>query len=319
MNFLDVKKLTLLAMQHNNLEAVMGFLKSNLYAVVSALATKEGDLFLQRQAKETQGISLAQIFFMIRSVAPENTKKVLKSLTKKSILKLSTKFAGRGLQKGINRRRLSYKPGMNEFDIDLTILNSIEKGVGKYITYNDIIGIKRFQSKRIVVLILDTSGSMFGEALINAALTTSILSYVMNKQRYSVLIFNENVLFLKNINENKNLNKLIDEILETQAVGFTNIENALNYGLKELNKINAPKHQKFGILITDGVYLRGEHPAKVARNFPKLHVIGIPQKKHNFEGIKVCKETAKAGKGFFYEVKNFNEIPRALVKLLRSI
>ncbi|MHA1340464.1 MAG: vWA domain-containing protein [Promethearchaeota archaeon] len=319
LNFLEIKEMTKIAMQKNNVQAVMGFLKSNLYAATSALATQEGDLFIQRQAQDTQGFALTEMFFMIRSIAPQHTKRIMQNLAKKVILKLSMKFVGRGMQKGMRRKRVPYYPGMPEFDSELTILNALEKMFGRYIAYNDIIGIKRIQTKKYLVLILDTSGSMFGEALLNAALTTSILSYVMKKQKYAVILFNENVLFLKHINEEVDVKKLINDILEAQATGFTDIENALKYGLEELDKINAPKQQKIGILITDGNYLRGDHPAKIAKNYPKLHVIGIPQKKHKIEGLKVCRETAKAGKGIFYSVNNFKEIPRALMKILQKI
>ncbi len=33
-------------------------------------------------------------------------------------------------------------------------------------------------------------------------------------------------------------------------------------------------------------------------------------------GIDTCREIAKAGRGKFYAVKNYKEIPRALIELL---
>ena len=100
---LDVKEMTKLAMEKDNINAVSAMLKTNLYAATSALATREGDEFLQRQMSNTQGYTLVQMFFMVRTIAPESTRKLMKNLAKKIILKSSLKMAGRGLQKGLKR------------------------------------------------------------------------------------------------------------------------------------------------------------------------------------------------------------------------
>lgn len=306
-------------MKQNNVEAVMAMMKSNIYAATSALSGQEGDKFLQRQAKNTQGFSIVQMFFMVRTVAPDHTRKLMKNLAKKVILQTSLKIVGRGLQKGLKRKRVPYYPGMSEFDMDLTLQNAINNSNMRYITYRDIVGIQRIQMKKNIVLILDTSGSMYGMALLNAALTTSVLSYVMNKHNYSVLLFNERALFLKHLNKDVPIQKIIDDILDAEAVGFTNIETALKKGLEELKSAKGSQKDRFGILVTDGMYLRGDHPSKVAMKYPKLHVIGIPHERDQTDGLKVCRETANAGKGSYYPVSNFHEIPRTLLNILHKI
>ena len=320
MGFLDVKELTKLAMEEDNVNAVMALAKTNLYAATSAMSTKEGDQFLQRQASNTQGFSLVQMFFMIRTVAPKRTRKLMKRLAKQVVLKTSLKMSGRGLRKGLKRERVPYHPGMSEFDEVLTLMNAIERGANPpMVSYRDIIGIKRKQIKKNVVLILDTSGSMYGKALLNAALTTSVLSYVMYKNKYSVLLFNERALFLKHLNEDVSVESIIDGILDAEATGFTNIEIALKSGLKELDNIKSSEKDKFAVLVTDGNYLRGEHPKKVAAKYPKLYVVGIPQEKNQMDGLRVCRETAQAGKGTFYPVSSYHEIPRTLMKILQKV
>lgn len=320
MGFLDVKELTKLAMEKDNVNAVMALAKTNVYAATSAMSTQEGDEFLQRQANNTQGFSLVQLFFMIRTVAPPKTRKLMKNLAKKVILKTSLKMAGRGLKKGLKRERVPYHPGMSEFDELMTLMNSIERGTKPpIVSYRDIVGIERKQIKKNVVLILDTSGSMYGKALLNAALTTSVLSYVMYKNKYSVLLFNERALFLKHLNEKVPVESIIDNILDAEATGFTNIEIALERGLEELNKVKTSQRDKFAVLVTDGNYLRGDHPKKIAVRYPKLYVVGIPQEKNQMDGLKICRETAEAGNGTFYPVSNYNEIPRMLLKILQKV
>lgn len=315
LDFLEVKDLTKTAIEYKNTDAIMALLNTNLYAATSQLATNEGAKFLSEQEKNTQGNSLINIFFMVRTAAPLKYRRIMKRLARNVILKTSLKISGRGLQKGIKRERVPYHPGMAEFDLESTLPNLLEKG--KMLSYRDIVGVRRTQIKKNVILILDTSGSMYGRSLLNAALTTSVLSYVMDKHKYGVILFNSNSMILKNINEERPVISIIDQILDSEAVGFTNIEVGLKRGLKEINKIN-DKH-KFGILITDGNYNRGDNPVEVAKKFPRLHVIGMPSEKiREFEGIRICKEIAKAGKGHFYPVSNYHEIPRSLLEILHN-
>ncbi|GAG69408.1 unnamed protein product, partial [marine sediment metagenome] len=167
--------------------------------------------------------------------------------------------------------------------------------------------------------ILDTSGSMYGKLLLNAALTTSVLAYNMEKESYGIVLFNSTAMVLKKINEKKPIITIIDEILDSEAAGFTNIDTGLKNGLKELNKVKEKTRHKFGILITDGNYNRGVNPIELARKYPRLHVIGIPSENDAERGIDTCREIARAGKGKFFAVNNYKEIPRALIELLSQV
>ncbi|MHA1241360.1 MAG: VWA domain-containing protein, partial [Promethearchaeota archaeon] len=154
---------------------------------------------------------------------------------------------------------------------------------------------------------------------LNAALTTSVMAYNMEKENYGIVLFNSTAMVLKKIDKKKPVIKIIDEILDSEAVGFTNITIGLEKGLKELNKIKEKTRHKSGILITDGNYNRGKDPLILAKKFPKLHVIGIPADNDAERGIDTCREIARVGQGKFFAVNNYKEIPRALIELLSQI
>ena len=42
----------------------------------------------------------------------------------------------------------------------------------------------------------------------------------------------------------------------------------------------------------------------------------MPAENDAMQGIKVCQEIAKAGRGKFYAVNDYKEIPRAMIELL---
>jgi uncharacterized protein with von Willebrand factor type A (vWA) domain len=160
---------------------------------------------------------------------------------------------------------------------------------------------------------------MYGKLLLNAALTTSVLAYNMEKESYGIVLFNSTAMVLKKIDKKKPVIKIIDEILDSEAIGFTNITIGLEKGLQELNKIKEKTRHKSGILITDGNYNRGKDPIDLVKKFPKLHVIGIPAENNAESGINTCREIARVGQGKFFAVNNYKEIPRALIELLSQI
>jgi len=289
-----------------------------VYAATDALDCDEGVKFFSEKAKNSE-ISMAEVYFFIRRPISEKYKHVFRRLARQSIIKTSLKITSKGIRGNFKKITPTYQIGAPEFDLDETIQHNPLNIYRKSLTYKDIFGIQRKKLKRQIVMILDTSGSMYGKLLLNAALTTSVLAYNMEKESYGIVLFNSTAMVLKKIDEKKPVITIIDEILDSEAVGFTNIKIGLEKGLKELNKIKEKTRHKFGILITDGNYNRGENPIDLARKFPKLNVIAIPAENDAERGIDTCREIARVGQGKFFAVNNFKEIPRALIELLSQI
>jgi Mg-chelatase subunit ChlD len=315
LDYKQIKELTYVAIQYKNLEAIIGLLKSNVYAATDAIDTDEGIKFFSEKAKES-GEIMPEVYFFIRRPISEKYKKIFRRLARQSIMKLSLKITSKGIKGQYKRTVPYYQIGMPEFNIDETIQHNPLKIYNKILSYKDIYGIERRREKRKAVLILDTSGSMYGRLLLNAALTTSVLAYNMEKEDYAIILFNSTVMVMKKINQKKQVIDIIDEILDSEAVGFTNIYIGLEKGLEELNKVKENRKNRFGILISDGNYNRGDNPIELAKKYPKLHVIGMPAENDADRGIDTCRELAQAGRGKFYAVKNYKEIPRALIELL---
>jgi len=296
----------------------LGLLKSNVYAATDALDCDEGVQFFSEKAKNSE-ISMAEVYFFIRRPISEKYKHVFRRLARQSIIKTSLKITSKGIRGNYKKVTPIYQIGTPEFDLDETIQHNPLNIYKNSLTYKDIFGIQRKKQKRKIVMILDTSGSMYGKLLLNAALTTSVLAYNMEKENYGIVLFNSTAMVLKKIDKKKPVIKIIDEILDSEAVGFTNITIGLEKGLQELNKIKEKTRHKSGILITDGNYNRGKIPYDLAKKYPKLHVIGIPAENDAERGIDTCREIARVGRGKFFAVNNYKEIPRALIELLSQI
>jgi Mg-chelatase subunit ChlD len=316
LGFKQIMELTHEAVKNDNPDALMALTRSNVHAVAAALDPETAFQFFRKKLEDAQSQFLPEFYFMLRSAAPKRLRIMLRRMARAMILKSSIQLSGQGLRGG-TRFRVVYRPGLPEFDFEssLPALISLRPGDPPAFHYFDLVGFERRKVKKHVVLILDTSGSMFGKLLLNAAMTTSTLSYILNRDHTAVILFASDAYVLKGINKKKELVTLIDEILDAEAVGFTNITKGLARGLQELQHVKGTK--KFGILITDGNYNRGDNPTRIARKFPTLHVIGVPAPKQTQGGQSVCRAIAASGKGNYIPVHELHEIPRALNKLLR--
>ncbi|MHA1911623.1 MAG: vWA domain-containing protein [Candidatus Kariarchaeaceae archaeon] len=310
MAYYQIKKQTELALEVDNMPAVQGLAMSNHFAVADTLSSTRGYKMIARKASSGDS-SAPELFFMLRGTLNETYRPIFKRLAKQTILKVSQGITGQGLR-GRLLERTEYVPGMEEFNIEETIEKYIETG-GQYLKYEDIVGLKRAERTKTGVLMFDTSGSLFGRRFTNAALAIAILAYHLSQDNYSVILFNTKAYVIKRMDEKIRADEVVNRILDAESAGYTNISEALRIGGLELAKI--ANRAKFGILVSDGTFNRGEDPRSQVNRFRKLHVMGLPSKQK--WGERVCKDLARKGGGRYIKIDKYSEIPRQLMELLR--
>jgi Mg-chelatase subunit ChlD len=304
------------AIQNENLSALLGLAICSQRAVADTLSSKEGvELFANNIQKSSEAIP--ELFFLLKKSFSQGYLPIFRRLTRNFIIKSAMRISGRGLRGDLKKDTI-YEPGMSEFSVEKTIDRFLEQN-SEYLKYSDIVGIEKSERKKTGVLMLDTSGSMYGEIMLNACLTVAVLSHHMRKDEYAVIIFNNDANVIKQINENIVISDLIERILDMEPAGYTNIEAALKQGLAELGK-KRQNPRKWGIIVTDGEYNKGGDPRLFARSFPKLHVIQSPsQNAARKKGALLCRDLARFGKGRYAKVHSHAEIPRVLMNLLKKV
>jgi Mg-chelatase subunit ChlD len=308
----SVERLTESAIEHENLPALMSLAKINKYAVSNSLNPDR--LVSLGRVAGSGGMYTPRLFFVMRGVLDKKRRKILKRLTRTSILKLSLRVASEGLRGDLPVRG-EFQPD-SDFDLEATMEQVLEKyptGVPT-LRRSDIIGIERRERKKNGVLILDASGSMMGERNINAALSAAVMAYSMRKDQFGVVAFNTKGFLIKGIKDELKIQDIMDRILDLEAVGYTNIEDGLKMGAMQIKNIKT--RFKWAILLTDGAYNKGDDPRYLCRQFEKLHVLNLPGGKK--WGERVCKDLARLGGGRYVVVRSYHEVPRALMRILRS-
>jgi len=206
--------------------------------------------------------------------------------------------------------RVEYEPGKGIVDWDETIDRYTETIT---IDKDTIVAKEPLRIKRSLVLMMDHSGSMAGRKILTAALCTGVLSFALKNEEFAVLPFSGDVAILKEMDKREDPHKLIKEILKQQPKGFTDINGALEIGLKQLEKASCKT--RMGILITDGIHT-AKDPVPTAEKYPTLHVLGVPSEKGKTIKVENCKRLVEAGKGRFLMLRKHEDIPLTVLRLL---
>jgi len=262
--------------------------------------------------KEVQGADpedFLGVFHRVRPWLHEKVYDLILHTYTDSILRKAEEIYLTGMKSPL-MMRVNYEPGKDMVDWDETI----DKYTETLVMNRDTIVVKEpLRVKRSLVLMMDHSGSMSGRKILTAALCTGVLSYALKDEEFAVLLFSSEVCSLKEMNRRKDPHKLIREILEQPPKGFTDIEGALEMGLKQMEKASCKA--KMGILITDGIHTTGD-PVLAAEKYATLHVLGVPSARGKVIRVENCRRMAEAGKGKFLMLNRYEDIPATVLRIL---
>ena len=258
-------------------------------------------------------IYLLHLFYLTRDFLSTTKKIIFRRIAKYIVMKKALRIVGRRLLKGGTiRKRIPYRPSV-DFDLESTIENMLDKYILGIIDKRDIICYERRDKRTSGAIILDVSGSMYGEKNVLASIISAVTVYTLGPyDEYSIIVFSDAPYVIKGIRERKRLESIIEEIFNIRPLGYTNIADALKKALEELKKATI-KNKKWAILITDGEYNRGGDPIKWASKFRRLHVIQLGGSNR---GTQICKALAK-GRGKYIYVDSVEKLYNAVKNLLK--
>lgn len=290
--------------------------------MMAAITSKDHAVGRQRQLQllkmPSEGESLWSIIEAYSALGEdisEEEKSYVERIVSKIIALIAASIGEKGSRR-YYRKPGPYTPGIEEFDLDLTL----EESAGmRSLRDINIIAVHKHPKKLAVSLMLDISNSMQRSRIVTAAIAVAALAYKLEKDLYSVITFKDNAEVLKSVLEPLNMDELILRILNLRTGGLTNIEEALEKGLEELEvaKVQRQAQELMGILVTDGWVTSGEDPRHVAAYFPKLHVIQVGVGGGLRESTDLCKDLARIGRGEYIFAEDFSELPNNILKIFR--
>jgi len=196
----------------------------------------------------------------------------------------------------------------DDIDIDRTVESLVEHPVP---LHSDIWVHDRVPRRRSVVLLLDVSGSMRGQRLLEAATAAAAASVALQHDELAVVAFAGDVTVLRQGDQLLAAGELARRVLGLRPVGRTDIEAGLIAGVDQLGRMRSAS--RIGVIMTDGVHNLGADPRGIAARFGRLNVLATTSSPWRLE---LCRQLAAAGSGICETYRGLDDLPVAMSRLL---
>lgn len=203
------------------------------------------------------GDNLLKEWFTHRRNIPAEVKEYIRKLTREALMRIALRILAR--QRGTGEKGLipssrlrSYIDGdeLDLIDIDASIENIVMAGKRpEHFTSDDLL-VQETQKGRVAfAFLLDISGSMTGAKLASCAISVVILVGKLSANEVAVALFESDTHKLKEFTDDKDIEGLVDELLDLQARGGTQAGAALQWASDQLKENEAEK--KLCMVLTD--------------------------------------------------------------------
>ena len=310
-----------------NLE-VLGALSEKNLAQVLKSAEQMGDDALDMAFSSLgagSGLDLLEQWFYSRHNVSAKIKKRLKEIIKQIMIDLGINAANSliGSAKSgplVENIVIPYTLGddFELIDLEETISNLLEGGkTVETISNDDFLVSKTTDGLRCLVLELDISGSMSGNKLAQMALCTTMLVYAFKPEEIALTFFESNTHKLKNLDEDVELEKVVDELLEITARGGTCINHALKWANLQFEKKARSKY-KLNILFTDADVFDFNNSIRELKKMKEKDikfVMVVP--KFGFSPV-MAKKMVKEADGVLLTLNQWRDFPKLISEIITN-
>ncbi|MBS1960504.1 MAG: VWA domain-containing protein [Bdellovibrionales bacterium] len=164
-----------------------------------------------------------------------------------------------------------------------------------------------------LVLVLDTSLSMKGEKLALLAVSVAAVAMSLPLRSFAIFGFDSEIHTVKDFNQEIDAAECVRRVLSIPPGGFTNLELGLKTAIQKIQTGHFPQARV--ILISDGRYTEGKHPAEIGKTIPFLYSVKIGK---DPTGRDIMKDLAMSGLGSFTEVREMPQLPKVLLSGIRT-
>jgi uncharacterized protein YegL len=310
-----------------NLE-VLGALSEKHLAQVLRSAEQMGNNALDMAFSSLgagSGLDLLEQWFYSRHNVSAKIKKRLKEIIKQIMIDLGINAANSliGTAKSgplVENVVIPYTLGddFELIDLEETISNLLEGGkTVETITNDDFLVSKTTDGLRCLVLELDISGSMQGNKLAQMALCTTMLVYAFKPEELALTFFESNTHKLKNLDEDVELEKVVDELLDITARGGTCINHALKWANLQFEKKARSKY-KINVLFTDADvfdFNNSLRELKLMKEKDIRFVMVVP--KFGFSPV-MAKKMVKEADGVLLTLNQWRDFPKLISDIITN-
>ncbi|OGP88240.1 MAG: hypothetical protein A2156_14365 [Deltaproteobacteria bacterium RBG_16_48_10] len=217
---------------------------------------------------------LIQVYRNIKSMAQKEERRRLLEYVVPRVILEGHRLYDAGLKVKMNESR-PYRPG-EEWDHEATLESMFSSGIsGPHHLYYELIRAQRKgRTKRAFMVIADKSSSLT-DWIHFVAVGTGMVAYAAQWDFISVMIFDKEVEFLKHFHEAKDLGRVIEQVIDMDSGGATDLYKPLEATIKEFALIPLIT-KKRAILVSDCIPTMGRDPLAMASQLESLNIFFFP-------------------------------------------
>ncbi|MFX1419555.1 MAG: VWA domain-containing protein [Promethearchaeota archaeon] len=313
--------------QSTNLDALSALNEKYMSQVLNT-AEQMGDQALDMAFSSLgagSGLDLLEQWFFSRHNISTKVKKKLKEIIKQIMIDLGIRSANSLIGSAnsgpiVENIVIPYTPGddFELIDLEETVSNLLEGGkTVETITNDDFLVSKTTQGLRCLVMELDISGSMTGQKLSQMALCTTMLVYAFKPEELALTFFESNTHRIKDLDQEIELEKVVDELLDISARGGTCINSALTWANHQFEKKARSKH-KLNILFTDADVFDFKNSLKELKKMSEKDVkfvMVVP--KFGFSPV-MAKKMVEEANGVLLTLNQWRDFPKLISEIITN-
>ena len=204
---------------------------------------------------------------------------------------------------------LPYRGGPGELDLEASL---DRLAPGRVMGRDDLWVRGRKQPALNLLVLLDTSLSISGEARIPAAVAGAVLAREAAMARLALIAFHSEAETVIRFGMRIRPLEAAQRVLRLKWGGPTDLGAALKAGAKLLRY--GPPGFTHTVLISDGEHTSGPDPRNAARRFSGLHMILIGRR-----NLALARDLTRLGKGGLRQAEGLKDLPGALMELLAGL
>ncbi|MGV9172114.1 MAG: VWA domain-containing protein [Promethearchaeia archaeon] len=323
-----IKELTQSALDKENLDALgaLGHFKlSEALKAAQETQGKEGMDKMTGALTAGNGENLLKQWFIHRDEVPVSIKPKVKELAKKMLIDLGIYYSRSHLGSAttgpipINIVR-PYRVGddFDNIDLEETLFNLLQKGKKlDYIGYDDFYVYETAQGLRSAAFEMDISGSMSGDKLAYTAICAAMLLYGLREDEIAISFFESNTHIIKNMDDEKDLEKIAEEILTIKAKGGTRLQRALDWANRQFRE-KTKSREKLNVLFTDAEVFDIKEALKEIKVMKSQNVdfiVVVPEEQFNLQDAE---KMVKIAGGELLTISDWEEFPKLISDILKS-
>ncbi len=313
--------------QSTNLDALSALNERYLSQVLNT-AEEMGDQALDMAFSSLgagSGLDLLEQWFFSRHNISAKVKTKLKEIIKQIMIDLGIRSANSLIGSAnsgpiVENIVIPYTPGddFELIDLEETVSSLLEGGkTVETITNDDFLVSKTTQGLRCLVMELDISGSMTGQKLSQMALCTTMLVYAFKPEELALTFFESNTHRIKDLDQEIELEKVVDELLDISARGGTCINSALKWANHQFEKKARSKH-RLNILFTDADVFDFKNSMKELKKMSEKDikfVMVVP--KFGFSPV-MAKKMVEEANGVLLTLNQWRDFPKLISEIITN-